>query len=215
MIAAGSQPGKTGGPGPNRMYLGGGNTTKPVISGGGQGPAPRPMPTWDTPGGGQGPAPRPMPTWDTPGGGQGTPSGGGQFAGGLSGQSTIKPPKYIDINDTEDSVNNTLAAGMQAGDKRYQVKQMDRAGVSRGKGQQAAASVQSAKEMAAAANQAAETRAQDQKTNSQMRADYEKARESEALAIAGAQFGINYGQMQAQLAMQQSAMNLMQSLMRP
>jgi len=202
MIASGSQAGKPGGPGANRMYSqGGGNVTKPVLLAPGSKPGPRPsypgMPTFD----GDGPmAPK--------------PGGTGKFPG-LSGQSTIKPPKYIDINDTEDSVNNTLAAGIQAGDQRYQVKQMDRAGVSRGKGQQSAASVQSAKEMTAAANQAAETRAQDQKTNAQMRADYEKARESEALAIAGSQFGIRYGQMQAQLAMQQSAMNLMQSLMRP
>jgi hypothetical protein len=149
-----------------------------------------------------------------PGGGRPGFGGGGGFPG-LSGQSTTKPPKYIDINDTEDSVNNTLAGGVQAADQRFQVKQMDRAGVSRGKGQQAAAEVQSSKEMAAAANQAAETRAGDQKTNAQMRADYEKAREAEALAIAGSQFNINYGGMQAQLAMQQSAMNLMKSLMRP
>lgn len=146
-----------------------------------------------------------MPTYGTPGGGSGA---------GLSGQSTIKPPQYIDIEDTEASVNNTLARGQQAGDERYQIKQMDRAGMSRGKGQKTAAQIQSAKEMGAAANEAAETRAGDQLNNAKMRADYEKARESEALAIAGAQFGINFAGMQAQLAQQAQAANLMFSLMR-
>jgi hypothetical protein len=131
-----------------------------------------------------------------------------------SGQSTIKPPQYIDIEDTEASVNNTLARGQQAGDQRYQVKQMDRAGVSRGKGQQTAAQIQSAKEMASSANQAAETRAQDQMSNEKMRADYEKAREQEALAIAGAQFGMNFAGMQARLAQQRAAAELMFSMMR-
>lgn len=134
--------------------------------------------------------------------------------GPYSGQSTIKPPQYIDIEDTEASVNNTLARGQQAADQRYQVKQMDRAGMSRGKGQQSAAQIQSAKEMTSAANQAAETRAQDQMTNEKMRADYEKAREQEALAIAGAQFGMNFAGMQAQLAQQRAAAGLMFSLMR-
>lgn len=134
--------------------------------------------------------------------------------GQYSGQSTIKPPQYLDIEDTEASVNNTLARGQQAGDQRYQVKQMDRAGMSRGKGQQSAAQIQSAKEMASAANQAAETRSQDQLTNEKMRADYEKAREQEALAIAGAQFGMNFAGMQAQLAQQRAAADLMFSLMR-
>lgn len=134
--------------------------------------------------------------------------------GSFSGQSTIRPPQYIDIEDTEASVNNTLARGQQAGDQRYQIKQMDRAGISRGKGQQTAAQIQSAKEMASAANQAAETRSKDQLNNEKMRADYEKAREQESLAIAGAQFGVNFAGMQAQLAQQRAAMELMFSLMR-
>lgn len=146
----------------------------------------------------------PMPTY-------GTPSKPG---GAYSGQSTIKPPQYLDIEDTEASVNNTLARGQQAADQRYQIKQLDRAGMSRGKGQQSAAQIQSAKEMASAANQAAETRAQDQKTNEKMRADYEKAREQEALAIAGAQFGMNFAGMQARLAQQRAAAELMFSMMR-
>lgn len=131
-----------------------------------------------------------------------------------SGQSTIRPPQYIGIETTEASANNSLARGQQASDERYQVKQLDRAGVSRGRGQQTAAQIQSAKEMASAANEAAETRAADQNTNAKMRADYEKARESEALSIAGAQFGMNFAGMQARLAQQRAALDLMFSLMR-
>ena len=195
-------------------YLSGKGTRQASLPGGmflSTSAQPRPMNNISVRPGGPNPgAPAQLPFPST----QTTPARPSNQQGQYSGQSTIRPPKYIDTETTEASVNNTLARGQQAADERYQVKQMDRAGVSRGKGQRTAAQIQSAKEMASAANEAAETRANDQLTNAQMRADYEKARESEGLAIAGAQFGMNFAGMQARLAQQRAALELMFSLMR-
>ena len=50
-------------------------------------------------------------------------------------QATIKAPRYIQDSATQDAVNNTLAQGHANSDGRFQVKQLDRAGLSRGSGQ--------------------------------------------------------------------------------
>jgi len=105
------------------------------------------------------------------------------------------------------------------------MKQLDRAGLSRGKGQQFMAGQEGVQAMGQAANQAAELRAKDQATNSQMRSDYEKARELEAQNLAMVQHGISQSvwsrqfakqsaASQIQMAQQQSQMQLMLALMR-
>lgn len=141
-----------------------------------------------------------------------------------SGQSTIKKPQYIDINTTEDAVNNVMAQGYQQADQRYQTKQLDRAGLSRGKGQQFISGQEGAQAMSKAAEGAAQIRTEDQLANSKMRSDYEKARELEAQNLAMVQharsqadWSRNFGHMSAaaqlRMAMQQSQLQLMMALM--
>jgi len=161
-----------------------------------------------------------------PGGGTyspGFPSQGGSKPP-YSGQSTIKKPQYIDINTTEDAVNNVMAQGFQHADQRYQTKQLDRAGLSRGRGQQFIAGQEGAQAMSKAAEGAAQIRTEDQLANSKMRSDYEKARELEAQNLAMVQhargqadWSRNFGHMSAaaqlRMAMQQSQLQLMMALM--
>lgn len=132
-----------------------------------------------------------------------------------TGQTTIKPPQYIDINDTEDAVNNTLAKGAQYGDSRYQAKQLDRAGMSRGKAQQFAAQQTGANVRSQAAADAASIRAEDQLQNAKTKADYEQAREMEQLNLAMAQHQLSQANWAAQFARQKNAIDLMQALMNP
>ena len=42
--------------------------------------------------------------------------------GGLSGKSSVKPPKYIDYNTTEDAAQNVLAQGQANSDLRCLTK---------------------------------------------------------------------------------------------
>lgn len=137
------------------------------------------------------------------------PSTGRPSAGvSYGGQSTVRPPQYIDINTTEDAVNNVLAQGVQQGDHRYQMKQLDRAGFSRGKGQQYAAAQEGQQVMGQAAGQAAEIRSQDQMANAKMRADYEKMREQEAQASAMAAHSRGQSNWALQFAKRQAASNI-------
>lgn len=155
------------------------------------------------------------------------PAGGQKPALGTvaGGQSTITKPKYLDINTTEDAVNNVLAQGYQYGDQRYQTKMLDRAGLSRGRGQQFIAGQEGAQAVSKAADAAAQMRSEDQMTNAKMKSDYEKARELEAQNLAmnshamnqanwSTQFAQQSAAAQLQMAMQQSQMNLMLALMR-
>lgn len=141
----------------------------------------------------------------------------GQVTNGPSiyGQSTIKAPKYISDDATESSVNNVMARGYQNADQRYQMKQMDRAGLSRGKGTQYIAGQQGVQEMGKAAAEAAGVRSQDQMQNAQMKSDYERAREMEAQSLAMSQNMFEQADWNRQFAQQQAAMQLMMSLMSP
>lgn len=103
-----------------------------------------------------------------------------QPASGYQAKSTIKAPNYISDRTTQDSINNTLAQGYANSDNRFQIKQLDRAGLSRGAGQNFIGSQEGVQQMQKAAQTAAETSATDQQTNDKMRSDYERAREMEA-----------------------------------
>lgn len=138
----------------------------------------------------------------------------------ISAQSSIRPPQYISDDATESSVNNVMALGYQNADQRYQMKQLDRPGLRRGKGSQYIAGQQGVQEMGKAAANAAGVRAQDQMQNAQMKADYEKASEQEAQSLAmtanafdQADWNRWFAQMQAMARQQQAASQLMASLM--
>jgi hypothetical protein len=184
-----------------------------TLSPGGSNPPTHPvLKSQPAPTGGRKPAmPRPNPA----------PAGGREY----TGQSSIKAPQYIDINTTEDAVNNMMGAGFQQADARYQTKQLDKGGLSRGKSAQFISGQEGVQAMNAAAEQAAGVRSQDQKTNSQMKSDYEKARELEAQNLSmvqhsqsqsdwARQFANQSAQAQIQMAYQQAQLQLMLALMR-
>lgn len=133
----------------------------------------------------------------------------------IGGQSTMQKPQYIDINTTEDAVNNVMAKGYQEGDQRYQLKQTDKAGFSRGKGNQYMAQQEGVQAMTKAAAEAAGVRAEDDKTNAKMRSDYQKMRELEALNYSMAQHSMNQSNWAQQFAAQQNMLNIFKSLMSP
>jgi hypothetical protein len=154
---------------------------------------------------------------------QAQPSPFGQ--GGYTGQSSMKQPNYIGIDTTEDAANNIMAKGFQQGDHRFQMKQLDRAGISRGRGQQFVAGQEGSQAMGQAANQAAELRTQDMAANSKMRSDYEKAMEQQAQQLAmiqhaqsqtdwTRQFAEESAAAQVKMAQQQAQLQLMLSLMK-
>jgi hypothetical protein len=139
-------------------------------------------------------------------------------------QSTIRPPQYIQGSTTQDSINNTLAQGYANADKRFQVKQLDRAGLSRGAGQTFMAAQEGVQQMQKAASSAAEVEASDQQTNDEMRSDYERAREMEAQnntmiqhSLAQSDWGRGFTQQslnaQLQMAQLQAALQLRLALM--
>jgi hypothetical protein len=144
---------------------------------------------------------------------------------GYTGQSTIKKPNYLSMDTTEDAVNNVMAKGYQQGDGRFQMKQLDRAGISRGRGQQFVAGQEGAQAVGEAANKSAEMRVQDMAANSKMRSDYEKAREQEAQQMAmiqharsqtdwTRQFAEQSAAAQIKMAQQQAKLQLMMALMK-
>ena len=101
-------------------------------------------------------------------------------AGTYTAKSTIRKPKYISDDATQGAVNNTLAQGYSNADQRFQIKKLDRAGLSRGKGQNYMAGVEGVQQMQKAAGAAAEVDASDQQQNDQMRSDYQRSSEMEA-----------------------------------
>lgn len=101
-------------------------------------------------------------------------------ANSYTAKSTIKDPRYIQDSTTQDAINNTMAQGYSNADERFQVKNIDRAGFSRGAGQNFMAAQEGVQQMQKAAQSAAEVGAIDQQQNNQMRSDYEKATEMEA-----------------------------------
>ena len=140
-------------------------------------------------------------------------------------QATIKAPRYIQDSATQDAVNNTLAQGHANSDGRFQVKQLDRAGLSRGSGQNFMAAQEGVQQMQKAAGAAAEIEASDQQTNDQMRSDYERAREMEAQNnamiqhnLAQTDWGRSFAEQslnaQLQMAQMQAALQLRLALMR-
>lgn len=163
---------------------------------------------WQNAGAPKSSIPRPTVGQAYPGIGQVTGS-----PGGINAQSTIRPPKYISNDATESSVNNILAQGYQNADQRFQMKQQDRAGFSRGRGNQYVAGQMSTQEMGKAASEAAQTRAQDQMQNAQMKSDYERAREMEAQSLALSEHGFQQADWNRWFAQQQAAAQLMQALM--
>lgn len=118
-----------------------------------------------------------------------------------------------------------MASGFQSADTHYQQKRQDRQGLSRGAASRFIAGQEGVQAMNAAAEQAAGVRAQDQKTNAQMKSDYEKAREMDAQNQSMIQHSLSQSnwarafanqsaQAQLRMAHQQAQLQLMLAMMR-
>ena len=81
-------------------------------------------------------------------------------------------PNYITADASEARQNNIMGAGIQAADKRYQTKQLDKAGFSRGSGQNYQGAINSARTLHDAARDANKARADDQQLNSTLKREY-------------------------------------------
>ena len=148
-----------------------------------------------------------------------------QQAPTYTAKTTIKSPRYIQDATTQDSINNTMAQGYANADGRFQTKKLDRAGLSRGAGQNFMAAQEGVQQMQQAAGAAAEVQASDQQQNDQMRSDYERAREMESQNnamiqhnLAQTDWGRKFAQQslnaQLEMARMQAALQLRLALMR-
>jgi hypothetical protein len=81
-------------------------------------------------------------------------------------------PNYISADATEARQNNIMGQGRQEADSRYQTKKLDKAGFSRGAGQQHQAATGSARTLHDAAKAANESQANDMQLNSEMKRNY-------------------------------------------
>lgn len=142
-----------------------------------------------------------------------------------SAWSTMQSPRYIQDSTTQDAINNTMAQGHANSDQRFQVKNLDRAGVSRGAGQNFMAAQEGVQQMQKASEAASEVEAADQEQNSKMRSDFQKNSEMEAQNNAMIQhqlaqtewakkFAEESMQAQLEIAQQQAMLQLQLTLLR-
>jgi len=122
--------------------------------------------------------------------------------GNVAMQTTYKPPQKIDPSA---SITNTLAQGDQMADYRANVKGLDRAGFSRGKGQQYAAGLAGMKAIGDSRQRAAQSQQEADTVNAQMQTDYEYGRETEAQKLAMVQQAQSQSDWSVQMAQQQAA----------
>jgi len=132
------------------------------------------------------------------------PSGPKPSAGGaprsITATSTWRKPTMIDSSDVQ---NNQIAQGFAAG--AGAIKNTDRNGISRGKGQLAKAAMQQAQGIAEGQSAAAQTQVDTDKANAGMMLDYEHGREMEAQRLAMVQHALSQSDWSVQMATQQAA----------
>ncbi len=123
-------------------------------------------------------------------------------------QTSWSTPNYIDPSN---SISNTLAKGYQAASPRSAMKQMDRAGFSRGKGQQYRAAMASAQSLGDARMSAAGQQLEADTANAQMRTDFESGREMEAQRLARIQDEMANAEFSVQQAQNEALARLYQT----
>jgi hypothetical protein len=118
----------------------------------------------------------------------------------ITSTSTWRKPTQIDSTDVQ---NNQIAQGFAAG--AGAIKNFDRNGISRGKGQRAQAAMQQSQGIADGQAAAAQTQVETDKANTGMRLDYEHGREMEAQRLAMIQHAMSQSDWSVQMAQQQAA----------
>lgn len=119
-------------------------------------------------------------------------------------------PKYIDPTD---SIRNIQATATQGADMRGQVKALDRAGFSRGKGQNYAASIGSVKASQEGNNVAAGAQLEADQMNAQAKTDFEFGQAMEGQKLARIQHEMTNADFNLQQAQQQANNKIYQATM--
>ena len=119
-------------------------------------------------------------------------------------------PKYIDPTD---SIKNIQATATQGADMRGQVKALDRAGFSRGKGQNYAASIGSVKAAQEGNNMAAGAQLEADQMNAQAKTDFEFGQSMEGQKLARIQHEMSNADFNLQQAQQQANNKIYQATM--
>jgi len=123
------------------------------------------------------------------------------------------PPTGYTDRQMSGAFNNQLAQALAMGDPRFQVKQLDRAGFSRGGAQRNQAGINAAQAVADGVSAAYQGAMDDQSYNANLMLQGQQAQERNAQALAGLQQQDSYAQQMAQLQRQQAMMNVAGSLL--
>lgn len=108
---------------------------------------------------------------------------------------------------------NRQAAAIASGDPRYQMKKLDRAGLSRGAAQKNQAGIAGAQEMAAGIADAYGQQLQDSQYTGKAQMQQDVSRENQSLALGALQQQQNYANQMAALQRQGAAMNMFSGLL--
>jgi hypothetical protein len=125
--------------------------------------------------------------------------------GNYSAQSTWQQPQDV---STTSAINNQLAQGDAAADVRGNLKQLDKAGVSRGQGNYSAAALAGVQARAGAQNTAAQTQLKADQTNAAQRLDYQFGSEMESQKLSMIQHALGQSDWSVQMAQQMAAAKL-------
>lgn len=110
-------------------------------------------------------------------------------------------------------MNNQYARALAAGDPRYQMKKLDRPGMSRGAAQRNQAGINASNEMSEGIAEAYSRDLQNRQYNANVALQSQAARESQAQALGALQQQNNYANQMAALQRQQMGFNLVSSLL--
>jgi hypothetical protein len=116
---------------------------------------------------------------------------------------------YTQRNLPTASFNNDMAVALAAGDPRYQMKQYDRAGFSRGGAQRNQAGISGAQQMADGIAGAYQRAMQSAQTDGLNQLQYQTDQEQFAQALGGLQQQNNYASQMALLQRQQALLGLL------
>lgn len=123
------------------------------------------------------------------------------------------PPGGLSAQQMQATANNQYAQAMAAGDPRYQLKRLDRAGLSRGTGQMNQAGINAAQDMSEGIAKAYSGDLQNNQYNAGVAIQGQSGLESQAQALSALQQQNNYANQMAALQRQQAGMNLFSSLL--
>lgn len=122
-------------------------------------------------------------------------------------------PAGLSSQQTAAQFNNRLAEAYALADPQYQLKQLDRAGFSRGGSQMQQAGANAARALADGIAAAYQGAIADESYNANLALESQQARERNAQALAGLQQQDSYAQQMAQLQRQQAVMDFAGSLL--